>query len=222
METLDEKTATNAVTVVNNLKVVDARTYELMANGVLLLRKAKKFFEERAEPRIKEAWQHHKNLVADLKKDLVEIEEAQIYGDKQLSDYDTEKERLAKAEQALLDAEKRKCDDEEKLQLAALAEQAGQKELANQILDTPNTEPSPVVQKAVPKVEGLTFREDWRFEVLVWDMIPARYHRMMQNAKGEWHCHVMQDIGADVSRLKQTANIPGVRVYMQKKPVGRG
>jgi hypothetical protein len=222
METLDEKTATNAVTVVNNLQVVDARTYELMANGVLLLRKAKKFFEERAEPRIKEAWQHHKNLVADLKKDLAPIEEAQSYGDRQLSAYDQEQERIARAEQARLDAEKRKRDDEEKLQLAALAEQAGQKELANQILDTPNTEPSPVVQKAVPRVEGLTFREDWKFEVVDWKQIHGSYHRMMQNAKGEWHCHVMQDIGAEVSRLKQTANIPGVRVYMEKKPVGRG
>jgi hypothetical protein len=222
METLDEKTATDAVAVVKNLKVVDARTYELMANGVLLLRKAKKFFEERAKPRIEEAWQHHKNLVADLKTDLAPIEEAQKYGDWQLSAYDQEQERIARAEQARLEAEKRKRDDEEKLQLAALAEQAGQKELANQILETPNTEPSPVVQKAVPKVDGLTFREDWKFEVTNWKEVPALYHRMMQNAKGEWHCHVMQDIGADVSRLKQTANIPGVRVYMVKTPVGRG
>src|SRR5574341_903875 len=94
---ITEATARGLPETIKNLKVVDSRTYELMANGVLLLRKAKKFFEARAEPRIKEARELLNNLRDDLKKDLEPIEAAQKYGDDQLSAWDTALERVFEA-----------------------------------------------------------------------------------------------------------------------------
>lgn len=217
-----EAQAPRTVTAVHNLKVIDRLSYEAMAAYVLLLRKAAKFFKERAEPRIAEAWKHHKNLVADLKKDLEPIERAQAYGDAQLVFWDNEQTKIAEREQLQLQALANAREEEERRQLASLAEQAGDNELAEQIINTPSPEPVVVVQKDVPKVEGLSFREDWKFEVVDWPKIPPRYHRMQANAKGEWHCHVVQDIGAEVSRLKQTTAILGVRVYYVKTPIGRG
>jgi hypothetical protein len=223
MENEQEQSKELAITVstVNALKVVDRVSYETMANYVLLFRKGIKEIKERAEPRIAEAWKHHKNLVADLKKDLEPIEKAQAYGDSQLVIWDNEQAKIAEREQLQLQALARAREEEERLQLAALAEQAGDKELAEQIINTPSPEPVVVVQKDVPKVEGLSYRQDWKFEVVDWKQIPARYHRMAQNAKGEWHCHVMQDVGAEVSRLKETSAILGVRVYSVKVPIGR-
>jgi hypothetical protein len=221
-EEMEIETANSAVATVKNLKVVDARTYEIMGNGVLLLRKAKKFFSDRAKPRIDEARKLVENLRRDLDADLKPIEEAQEYGDAELARWDTEQRKVAEAEQARLQAEQRKRDEEERLQLAGLAEQAGEKQLAEEIISAPNTEPIIVVPKATPKVEGLSFREDWLFEIQYPQMIPPLYHRLQANPKGEWSCKCIQDIGAEVKRLKSETRIPGIRVYMKKTPVGRG
>lgn len=219
---IDEKSAHDVVDVVKNLTVVDARTYELMANGVLLLRKARKYFEARSKPLIEEAWKHYKHLGEQLKADLEPIDAAQKWGDRQLADYDDAQAKAAQAEQLRLEAEKRAKDDEERLQLAGLAEQLGDKSLADNILSAPNTEPPPVVYKDVPKVAGLSFREDWRFEILDPGAIPLRFHRLEANGKGERSCKCVTDIANEVKRLKSTARIPGVRVFAEKVPVGRG
>jgi hypothetical protein len=219
---INEASAKDVVDVVRNLSVVDGRTYELMANGVLLLRKARKYFEARSKPLIEEAWKHYKHLGAQLAEDLKPIDEAQKYGDKQLADYDDRQEKARKAEQLRLEAEKKEKDEQERLELAALAEQLGAKTLADSILTTPSNEPPPVVYKDVPKVEGLSFREDWRFEIVDPGAIPLRFHRLEANSKLEWSCKCVQDIANEVKRLKSTARIPGVRVYSEKVPVGRG
>jgi hypothetical protein len=219
---LTEQTARGVVDTVKNLKVVDAGTYELMGNGVQLLRKAKKFFEDRARPRIAEAHEHWKGLLSDLQKDTAPIEAAQKYGDAQLGDYDAEQTRLANLEQLRLQAEQRKRDDEERKQLAALAKKAGEKELAKEILAAPSVAPVVVVHKDVPKIEGISFVQRWDFEITDWSKIPARFHRMEKNPKGEWSCKCMKDLGSEVERLKDTANIPGVRVFKVSGVRGKG
>lgn len=219
---INEATAKDIVDVVKNLAVVDGRTYELMANGVLLLRKARKYFEARSNPLISEAWKHYKHLGAQLAEDVKPIDEAQKYGDKQLADYDDRQEKARQAEQLRLEAEKKQKDEQERLELASLAEQLGEKTLADSILTTPSNEPPPVVYKDVPKVAGLSFREDWRFEIVDPGAIPLRFHRLEANSKGEWSCKCVADIANEVKRLKSTARIPGVRVFAEKVPVGRG
>ena len=218
---LEQQTQQNVATVMQ-LKVTDAATYSQMAEYVLMLRKAVKYFEELYRPRIRQADEVTKALRADMQRLQKPAQEAQAWGDKQLVSWDNEQAKIAEREQLQLQALQKARDEEERLQLAALAEQAGDKELAEEIINTPAPEPTVVVAKDVPKVQGLSYREDWKFEVTDWKLVPARYHRMAQNAKGEWHCHVMQDIGAEVSRLKQTTAILGVRVYSVKVPIGRG
>ena len=225
METETELTETEARDLprfILNLRVTDRHTYQQMGAGVLLLRKAKKFFEDRLRPRIAEAHEHHANLIRDLKKDTDPIDAAQKYGDSELSDYDAEQTRLANVEQLRLQAEQRKRDDEERKQLAALAKKAGEKELAKEILAAPSAEPVIVVHKDVPKIEGISFSQRWDFEITDWAKIPARFHRMEKNPKGEWSCKCMKDLGSEVERLKDTANIPGVRVFKVSGVRGRG
>ncbi len=210
-EVITEANARNLPATILNLKVVDTRTYELMANGVQLLRKAKKFFEDRAKPRIAEAFQHHKNLVADLDKDLNPIISARMYGDKQLADYDTQQRRIAQQKQLEAEAAQKKKDDEQKIQLAELAEKIGDKQLVEEILDAPNEAPPVVVQADVPKVAGLSYREDWKHEITDEKLLPREY--LMPD---------FSKITKIVRALKNTTDIPGVRVYAVRVTVGRG
>lgn len=217
METETELTEQSAMSVVSSigtikaLKVTDSRTYQIMANGVLLLRKAKKFFEDRAKPRIAEAHKHHANLLADLKKDVDPIDEVLRYGNGELSAWDTEQTRLANIEQQRREAEQKKKEDEERKQLIDLAKKLGDKELAAEIKAAPSEAPPVVVSKDVPKVAGLSFREDWLFEVTDPLKVPREY-LMVDESK----------LGKIVRALKNSCNIPGVRVYSKKIPVGRG
>ncbi len=214
--------AEDTVALVRNLVVTDRVSYETMANGVLLLRKSVKYFEELYRPRIKQATAVADALRADMRKLQQPAIEAQQYGDKQLSDYDSEQERIAQVEQLRLQAEQKRRDDEEREQLAKLAEAAGEIDAANEIRETASTEPVVVVPKETPKVQGLSFREDWKFTIEYPALIPPRFHRLDKNPKGEWSCKCIQDIGAEVSRLKSSAKIPGVKVWAEKTPVGRG
>ncbi len=204
-ETITEANARNLPATILNLKVTDSRTYELMANGIQLLNKAWQFFEDRARPRINDAYKLHHNLLADLKKDHDPINDALKYGKKQLGDYDSEQERIAKIEQQRLEAEAKEREELERMQLAELAERAGNKELAEEIISTPSPEPVVVVSKDVPQVQGLSFREDWKFEITNRQIIPFKYHRLTQNPKGEWRCECLADIGrsATAKRYRQ-------------------
>lgn len=210
-EEISEANARNLPATILALRVVDGRTYELMANGRALLKKAWQFFEDRSRPRISEAHEHWKNLLADLKEDHEEIDKALVYANQQLSVYEAEQERIAKLKQAEIDAENKRKTDEEKLQLAELAEKAGDKQLAAEILDAPDEAPPVIVAKDVPKVAGLSYREDWKFEVVHADLIPDEYWIIDE-----------KKIGGVVRALKQTCNIPGIRVYSIKVPIGRG
>lgn len=69
---------------------------------------------------------------------------------------------------------------------------------------------APVVQRAAPKVTGLTFTEVAKFEVIDKTKLPMEY--------------LVPDevrIGKVVRALKTEANIPGVRVWMEKQPASK-
>lgn len=202
--------APRTVTAVHNLKVTGRVSYEAMASYRGLLKNAIKFFEDRDKPRIAEAWKHHHNLVADLNKDLLPLQTALKYANEQLSSWDTEQKRLAEIAQRQLNALQKEDDEDKRLQLAALAEKAGEPELADQILNTPSPEPTIVVQADVPNVWGLSYRDDWHFDVIDANLIPRDYLKIDESK-----------IGKIVRALKRTTNIPGIRVYSIKVPIGR-
>jgi chromosome segregation ATPase len=69
---------------------------------------------------------------------------------------------------------------------------------------------APVVQRAPPKVSGLSFTEVAKFEVVDKAKLPLEY--------------LVPDevrIGKVVRALKTDANIPGVRVWMEKQPASK-
>ncbi len=116
---------------------------------------------------------------------------------------------------------KAKAEQEERfLQEALRREQEGDKETADLILNAaeelppPETEPvsvpvvpTPAVEPlsltpAVPKVEGLSFGVDWKWEVSDIEKVPRKYMKLDESA-----------IGGVVRAMKDKTEIPGIRVF---------
>lgn len=70
--------------------------------------------------------------------------------------------------------------------------------------------PAPVVPAAVPKVAGVSMRDEWRFEVVDKAKLPLNYLIPNETA-----------IGKVVDALKEEHGIPGIRVWCDKVPVTR-
>lgn len=119
-----------------------------------------------------------------------------------LAAWNKEQERIRQEEEMRLQEIARKEEEERRLKEAILAEQSGDKEEAEAIINTPIQAPPVVVQKTTPKVAGVSFRENWDFEIINENLIPRQY--LMPN---------MIAIRAVVKGLKNQTNIPGVKVF---------
>lgn len=152
----------------------------------------KRKIEETFRPRIKQADQLHKGLLADERRFLAPVESAERVAKGKLAAYDAEQSRLRReAEQAeqrererqeqaareQAAAEQRRVQKEaedRRLAESLLMEQRGDKVAADRLLDAPI--PVPVVTPAPvfaprpvapppPKVEGVSYRDVWSAEV---------------------------------------------------------
>ena len=116
--------------------------------------------------------------------------------------WNAEQERIRQAEEARLREEARKQEEERRLQEAILAEQHGQKEEAEAIMETPVQVAPVVVPKSVPKVAGVNMTKQWKFRITDATKIPRQYLVVDE-----------QKIGAVVRALKDQASIPGVEIF---------
>jgi len=66
-----------------------------------------------------------------------------------------------------------------------------------------------VVTSKAPKISGLSFRTNWKFEILDERKLPREFLKADEAA-----------IRAHVSENKDKAKIPGVRIYSEETPVG--
>ena len=174
-----------------------------------------------------------KQAIDNSKKEVLEKErkhdaplaEAQDWLSAQMSNYYTEQEKIRKAEedrlreiarkqeQERIEAE-RKADEERRIQEALNAEASGNKEEAEAILKEefipePVFTPEPIVPQSTPKLQGTTFRENWKFRISDPMKVPRKYLKVDE---------VM--IGQVVRAEKGRANIPGVDIYCEKTTVG--
>lgn len=138
------------------------------------------------------------------------LKEAESLLSPQIIAWNREQERLRQEEETRLREEARKQEEERQLQDAILAEQHGQKEEAEAIMETPVHVAPVIVPKAVPKVAGLSIRENWKFKITNERLIPREYLKVDE-----------VKIGQVVRALKSATNIPGVEVYNEGTVSGR-
>jgi len=177
------------------------------------------------DPVISAAHAAHKSALAAKKEVTDPINQADTivrramssYSSEQLRRQREEQERLRREELAKREAAMR-AEEERRLSLAMAAEQAGNKELAEEIV----SQPAPVIEApaatmvsapiAAPKVDGVSTREVWRWEVVSKDSIRKEFLIPNESA-----------IGALVRSQKSAAAamVGGIRVWCETSTVVR-
>lgn len=204
-----QEVSTRALTIIEQGKsiVVISTSEDYTVAGELFttIKGVMKQVDESFDPIIQKAHQAHKEAVAQKKKIYEPLETVSRHVKKVMGDYDTEQERIRKAEEARLQEIARKQEEERKLQEAVAAEQSGDKQEAEAIMEEPVYVAPVVIKKEVPKVEGVVFRTIWKYRIIDERKIPREYLKV-DDVK----------IGGVVRSLKKATNIAGVQVYEER------
>jgi hypothetical protein len=214
IETTEVKEVTTmALSVPEQARQISIKTMDdyIRAGEIMLTIKAiRKKITETFKP-IKQKMDAAKQEVLDQERAAdAPLKEAEALLSPQIIAWNREQERLRQEEENRLREEARKQEEERRLQEAILAEQSGQKEEAEAIMETPVQVAPVVVPKSVPKVAGMSIRENWKFKITNERLIPREYLKVDE-----------VKIGQVVRALKSATNIPGVEVYNEGTVSGR-
>ncbi len=203
----EKEVTEKAVALVEQAKgivILDDEQYaaaaEFLKGIVDLRREIKAVFD----PIVDAAHKAHKAATAQRAAALKPVEEAEAIARRAVAKYREEQEAAKAA--AIKEEEERRALEQTALEVTAeSAIAAGDLEEAKAIYrDLHQLMKEPSVQ-VTPKVEGVTFREIWRFEITDEKALPREY--LTPDLK---------KIGGYVSAMKGESNIPGVRVWAEK------
>lgn len=183
--------------------VIQSNDDYVKAGAILVVIKdLRKQIDSFFDPIIKKQYEAHKEAVAQKKRADAPLVEAEGIIKPRLAAWNAEQERLRKEEEERLQEIARKEEEERRLKEAILAEQFGDKEEAEAIINTPIQAPPVVAPKTVPKVAGVSFTKQWKFRIKDPLKVPREYLAVDE-----------VKIGQVVRALKDQTNIPGVEVF---------
>ena len=142
------------------------------------------------------------------------LKRAEDYLKPMIRSYDDEQDSIRRErERRLLEQGKRR-EEEERLAAALAAEAAGDKEAAQVIISEEVYVPPVVLPKATPQVQGLSFRENWKYQVVsLIDLVRAI-------GAGNVPLSAIREndvfLGQQARAMKSALNYPGVRVWAEK------
>lgn len=233
-----EQQGTSLAQRVETLQVVDAATFAEAAELVKLTAGYIKRVEEVLDPIVSAAHAAHKVAVAQrdgllkpalaakriLGARMAEWEQAEARRQQEAERAaQRERERLEREAQEAAEAETRRLQAEaetRRLEEAAALEARGDQEGATRLIEQPVAAPvvlpAPVFQARPPappppKVSGVSFRDEWDFEVIAPFSVPREYLQVDEKA-----------IRAVVKALRGQTQIPGVRVFSRRVSAVRG
>ena len=194
--------------------IIDSDTYT-MAGGLWDTIKAMRAkIAETFDPIIDKAHKAHKEAVSQKKKldEPLEYEQRQLKG--RMIGYDQEQIAIARKKQLEQEAIERKRAEEEALETASLMEKAGLKEEAAAVLDAPIEMAPVVVKKETPKVEGFSYRSNWKaqctdLKALVQAVAEGKVPFQALEANTVF-------LGQQARSLKEAMSYPGVKVWEEK------
>lgn len=147
----------------------------------------------------------HKDLVKDRDSCVGPYSDAARLTKQKMIAYEEERRQIQRREQARLDAEAKRKAEEEALDLAAELEKAGLKQEAEEVISEPVQAAPVVAPKTTPKIEGFSYRSNWKWRVTNAALIPREY-LTTDDVK----------ISGIVRAAKKLTNIPGIEVYEEK------
>lgn len=175
-----EKRAGNLPAQVRSLgpKIQDQATLERVNKAKLYIRELRNEVRKVFEPMKKKAYAAYKEILDQYKKVEAPIIEAEKYCDRLLAEWFAEQRRIREeAERKRLEAiRKQKEEEERKLREALEAENAGNKEEAEKIINQViEAKPPEVKTPEKPKLQGVYSRIDYDFEIIDVTKIPREY-----------------------------------------------
>lgn len=211
LEALSQRTTTT-LDVVRALTVVDGATYEQAGEHVTGLRSLTRSIEAFFEPHVRKAHEAWKGLTTSRKHLIDPIETQVVRLGREMASYAAEQERLARVAREAEHARAREQERDAALAEAVGMEGAGLVDEAmvvvDGLMDVGAVAPA---APAVPKIDGVSYRDEWRHEVVDAAAVPREY--LMVNE---------QAIARVVAATQGAVTIPGVRTFVLKVPVVRG
>ena len=161
VKTLGIPEQARAITVKDNSSMAKANTM------LMDIRSLRKEIQDTFRPLAEKAHQAHKAIVQKQKDAEAPLIEAENYLKPAIRAFMDEQERLRRKEEARLREEARKAEEEQRFQEALVAEQEGNHEEAEELLnEAPGFIPQPVVTSDIPAVDMRLFRRKWKARVV--------------------------------------------------------
>jgi len=170
----------------------------------------RKEIESQLEPSISAANKAHKTLTALRKRLCAPVIEAEEYLRRITGEWLTKKAREAEAARRAEEERQRKIAEEAALQRAADMEANGAGELATEMLDAALSAPAPTVTVEMDVPNVLSSRDVWKWEIADVNAIPREYFVLDEKR-----------VQREVSALRDTFRVPGIRVWCEKTAVVR-
>ncbi len=200
------------VAAASALTITDDTTYEQAAKAFLRLGG----LETRAgavwEPFTAPANKLHKSFTSRRKEMVDKAVGERDRLNKAIAAWDAEQERLQRERELAAAIEEKKRQDAIAAEQAALLEVQGHAELAGAVIQQAIETPAPPVSlgRAVPKVQGLSYRTVYEHEVINLALVPR-----------EWLCVDDAKVKKYHEAMKEAARIPGIVFTSRDVPVGR-
>jgi hypothetical protein len=208
-----QEVTTLALSVPDQAKQITIKTqedYSRAGEMILTIKAIRKKITDTFKP-IKQKMDAAKAEVLNQEKAAdAPLKEAEAWLSPQIIAWNQEQERIRRAEEDRLREEARKREEDDRLAAAIQAEQSGQEDVAEEIMDEPVYVPPVVLPKSTPKVVGMSIRENWKFRITNEKLIPREYLKVDE-----------VKIGGVVRALKANCAIPGVEVYNEGTIAGR-
>lgn len=188
------------------LRIMDAPSYEYAAEFWKQIGDLMKKVDESFDPIITRAHQAHKEALAQKAKIYNPLDKARREVKGMMEAFDREQERLRQEEAARIREALRREEEERRLAEAVQAEQEGDKDMAEAIMDEAPYVPPVILPKATPKVSGgPVFRTVWKAKVVNPTLVPREY-LMVDETK----------LNRLAAVMKGNFKVPGVEFYSQR------
>lgn len=208
-------TSEAAITVADakRLQVTDSTSYALAGTLVTGLKSLSKRITAFFEDDVRRAHELHRSLTKKRSDAVTPIDMECARLTREMGTWKAEQDRLAREEAARLSREQQALEQRVQLEVAAALEAQGLSAEAESVVEQAISMPAPVVPVApsTPKVEGISYRETWKHQIVDAALIPR-----------EWLIPDEQAIAAFVRSTKGAKQIPGIRIYPEQTAIVRG
>lgn len=193
------------------LMVKDDASFTAGGEMLLEIKRIAKTVESRFEEPVSLAFKAHRSLTALRDSVLAPFKQAEATIKRKVGDYQMEIECKRRAEAERLRKEAEVKAEAERMAKAEKEMDSGDLKAAEKTLAAPLAPIVPRVEMPEPpKVNGMSFRDEWRFEITNVNELPLEY--MIPDEKA---------IGRVVKAMGGKVNIPGIRVWSEKVVSGR-